>query len=845
MGMIILDDRDKGSTVSNTVNEGSTITNTRESTIVDSQGNVIIVEQPVNTEVVSLGDGQYLRGEKGDEGKAPAHRWVGTAVQFKQPSGLWGPLIDLQGIKGDEGDQGSIGPKGDGIVGNPGITRFTWIKYSTVSNPTSAQMFNELAEPVFIGLAYNKTVDQGEGDPTEGDPNTYTWKRIKGADGPQGAAGSAGSPGAAGDSFNWIGSYSSFPLTGPQDRALKKGDTLLLTTNNKVYTYDGGWFLMIESGGEGPIGPQGAPGGSFQYKGEFSTPPSSAQVNWLFKKTPENIYYMYDGIAWVIATSDGKQTIDGADVGDGLRFFVTYSSYTGLPQRPLGNGIGSGANNFQWNVNANSFEPGTIKWFSQKLSTNPELGIWSDPIDISTHDFRAPQGFRGSQSILVAIENWNGNWDDKIAASSCTGGAPTEWDIVTLYKSNDPEVQETRRWGFNSQTNSWEWLAYNYQFLGDVLVDGTLDAGAVNANTKLTVGTGDNVAVMTGEPGLPEQETYRIWAGNALGEAAPFSVTQEGKLVATGAEINGDIRATSLEFPDALGPIGELSLNQLSGGGHESNNNVGWGIYNDGRAIFNGGLETRDAVISGATIIGSEIYGGDLLNLVDPDTDGDPNDPTLYYDNYPDVPVGSSSSFSSTVTSSYSRSYIQANQPTADYYVFPAARSQDPISSKRCRWGIINANTFKLTWNTLAGGRTDNVLHYRIHIHFDIQVQLIDPITQQILATSPVFSTYNVGSSSSATSRSITHSCAGVSFTANYNLVKTGTIYVGGTKYYTTYNNLVFGNNKSLFGSTSNSSLNGHFRLKFSQPFSSSLNGSNEQINQIITVDNNSIPSPL
>lgn len=67
------------------------------------------------------------KGDKGDKGDKPQHQWVGTQLQFENPDGSWGNLVDLKGEKGekgDKGDQGEVGPPGPqgepGIQGEPG-----------------------------------------------------------------------------------------------------------------------------------------------------------------------------------------------------------------------------------------------------------------------------------------------------------------------------------------------------------------------------------------------------------------------------------------------------------------------------------------------------------------------------------------------------------------------------------------------------------------------------------------------------------------------------------------------------------------------------------------------------
>ena len=49
---------------------------------------------------------QGAAGPQGDVGPPPAHRWEGTSLQFEQPNGEWGPLVDLQGPRGKRGQDG-------------------------------------------------------------------------------------------------------------------------------------------------------------------------------------------------------------------------------------------------------------------------------------------------------------------------------------------------------------------------------------------------------------------------------------------------------------------------------------------------------------------------------------------------------------------------------------------------------------------------------------------------------------------------------------------------------------------------------------------------------------------
>lgn len=54
---------------------------------------------------------------KGDDGQPPQHRWVGSKLQFKNPDGSWGKLVDLKGPRSSGGGLwfgGSSGSSGGG-----------------------------------------------------------------------------------------------------------------------------------------------------------------------------------------------------------------------------------------------------------------------------------------------------------------------------------------------------------------------------------------------------------------------------------------------------------------------------------------------------------------------------------------------------------------------------------------------------------------------------------------------------------------------------------------------------------------------------------------------------------
>lgn len=95
----------------------------------------------------------------------------------------------IQGPQGTQGLQGIQGPKG--ADGKDGKTTYFHIKYSAVSNPTSASQMTETPSK-YIGTYVDFT--QTDSD----DPKKYSWQQLEGSQGPQGKQGISGTNGADG-----------------------------------------------------------------------------------------------------------------------------------------------------------------------------------------------------------------------------------------------------------------------------------------------------------------------------------------------------------------------------------------------------------------------------------------------------------------------------------------------------------------------------------------------------------------------------------------------------------------------------------------------------------------------
>lgn len=131
--------------------------------------------------------GQYVDFTKADSTNPAKYHWS----KFQGPKGDKGDPGEqgLRGLQGDKGDQGIQGPKG--ADGKDGKTTYFHIKYSAVSNPTSASQMTETPSK-YIGTYVDFT--QTDSD----DPKKYSWQQLEGSQGPQGKQGISGTNGADG-----------------------------------------------------------------------------------------------------------------------------------------------------------------------------------------------------------------------------------------------------------------------------------------------------------------------------------------------------------------------------------------------------------------------------------------------------------------------------------------------------------------------------------------------------------------------------------------------------------------------------------------------------------------------
>lgn len=273
---------------------------------------------------------QGPQGDKGDAGEAGATGPQGPQGE-KGDTGPQGP----QGEKGDtgpQGPQGIQGPQGpqgiQGPAGENGQTTYFHIKYSSVSNPQSADQMTETPS-AYIGTY----VDYNEED--SNDPNDYTWSRFQGEKGTQGIPGQNGTDGKT--SYLHIKYSNDGGITFTDNDGEDVGDYLgvyidfTAQDSSDVNSYT--WAkIKGETGAQGIPGPSGANGTSSYFHIRYSqnangNPMTESAVNALYMgvcvTTSAIAPSSYTDYQWTKIKGDkGDQGIQGMNGEDGQSSYL-------------------------------------------------------------------------------------------------------------------------------------------------------------------------------------------------------------------------------------------------------------------------------------------------------------------------------------------------------------------------------------------------------------------------------------------------------------------------------------------------------------------------------------------
>jgi len=153
------------------------------------------------------------------------------------------------------------------------------------------------------------------------------------------------------------------------------------------------------------------------------------------------------------------------------------------------------------------------------------------------------------------------------------------------------------------------------------ILAGAMGAERISASSTLTVGTGNNVAKMSGAG------TDRIWAGHDAAASAPFRVSQAGALTATSGAIGGWAidGSSGLKLGTTSNTRGIATGTVAFYAGHATPGSAPFrvttaGVLTATSATIEGSVTATSGAIGGFTLSGSALYAGSGSTRVQMDT---------------------------------------------------------------------------------------------------------------------------------------------------------------------------------------------------------------------------------
>lgn len=357
-----------------------------------------------------------------NSGETPGD-YVGTCTDFNQTdpttvgSYIWAKIKGeqgpqgLRGLQGEKGDQGIQGPKG--ADGKDGKTTYFHIKYSAVSNPTSASQMTETPSK-YIGTYVDFT--QTDSD----DPKKYSWQQLEGSQGPQGKQGISGTNGADGKTSYLHIKYSNdggktFTGNSGEDIGAYIGTCVDYAKDDptSVGTYK--WAkIKGEAGAKGDKGDTGKGVKSTSVAYQVSTSgttvptgtwsgsvPSASAGQYLWTRTI--ITYTDDTTSTIYSVgrmgTNGANGTNGKSIGSVVNYYLATASSSGVTTATSGWTTAvqsvSAAKKYLWNYEVVKYTDGTVA-----STTAPcIIGSYGDRGSKGDKGATGPQGPQGPQGV--------------------------------------------------------------------------------------------------------------------------------------------------------------------------------------------------------------------------------------------------------------------------------------------------------------------------------------------------------------------------------------------------------------------------------------------------------------
>lgn len=388
--------------------------------------------------------GQYVDFTKADSANPAKYHWS----KFQGPKGDKGDPGEqgLRGLQGDKGDQGIQGPKG--ADGKDGKTTYFHIKYSAVSNPTSASQMTETPSK-YIGTYVDFT--QTDSD----DPKKYSWQQLEGSQGPQGKQGISGTNGADGKTSYLHIKYSNdggktFTGNSGEDIGAYIGTCVDYAKDDPTSVGMYKWAkIKGEAGAKGDKGDTGKGVKSTSVAYQVSTSgttvptgtwsgsvPSASAGQYLWTRTI--ITYTDNTTSTIYSVgrmgTNGANGTNGKSIGSVVNYYLATASSSGVTTATSGWTTAvqsvSAAKKYLWNYEVVKYTDGTVA-----STTAPcIIGSYGD------------RGSKGDKGDTGSTGNGIKSITEHYAVSASNSTVPTSWS------STVPTMTESNKYLWNYET---------------------------------------------------------------------------------------------------------------------------------------------------------------------------------------------------------------------------------------------------------------------------------------------------------------------------------------------------------------------------------------------------------
>lgn len=388
--------------------------------------------------------GQYVDFTKADSTNPAKYHWS----KFQGPKGDKGDPGEqgLRGLQGEKGDQGIQGSKG--ADGKDGKTTYFHIKYSAVSNPTSASQMTETPSK-YIGTYVDFT--QTDSD----DPKKYSWQQLEGSQGPQGKQGISGTNGADGKTSYLHIKYSNdggktFTGNSGEDIGAYIGTCVDYAKDDPTSVGMYKWAkIKGEAGAKGDKGDTGKGVKSTSVAYQVSTSgttvptgtwsgsvPSASAGQYLWTRTI--ITYTDDTTSTIYSVgrmgTNGANGTNGKSIGSVVNYYLATASSSGVTTATSGWTTAvqsvSAAKKYLWNYEVVKYTDGTVA-----STTAPcIIGSYGD------------RGSKGDKGDTGSTGNGIKSITEHYAVSASNSTVPTSWS------STVPTMTESNKYLWNYET---------------------------------------------------------------------------------------------------------------------------------------------------------------------------------------------------------------------------------------------------------------------------------------------------------------------------------------------------------------------------------------------------------